>query len=71
MGNEPGKITKLSSTTHCQFLFGNVVGKAESAGEEVGGRNGNPSRRNTSPGAEHVPPGRWFGNVLLRCKSRG
>lgn len=54
MGNEPGKITKLSSTTHCQLLYGNVVGKVVSAGEGVGGRHGNHGRRHISPRAEHV-----------------
>lgn len=36
MGNNPGKATKLSSTTHCQLLHGDGVGKVVSAGEGEG-----------------------------------
>lgn len=38
----------------------------------MGGRHGNHSKRNTSPGVEHVPPCACLGcEMLLRCESGG
>lgn len=75
MGNKSGKVTKLSSTIHCQLLYGNVLRKG-CVSRRGGGRQAwelgiTLGEVILPPRAEHVPPGCLFGNVLPRRESCG